>query len=122
MYSLPVVLENLPPVLSAIATRETIYRISLSRLMAAFPAAQQGKATIQVMHEEDMKLLDEIAKGSFPLVTTSLAVVPTNSSGKEIFSTTMDYNPTMHEGSIRDMVIDTQKLDDIINDRLSRGL
>jgi hypothetical protein len=122
LYSLPVVMSNLPPLLHAIATRETIYRISLSRLMTSFPAAQAGKATIQVMHEEDMKLLDEIATGGLPLITTSLEVVPADSTTKEIYSTTMDYNPTFHEGSWYNMVRDTQKLEDLIAEREGRGL
>lgn len=113
---------NLPPVLHAVATRETIYRISMSRLMTSFPSSQTGKATIQVMHDEDMKLLTEIVEGDMSLIDSSGQVLLPSLGVVEIFSTTAGYNPTMHEGSFLDMIRDERKLDDIINDRLGEGL
>lgn len=122
MYNVATLMTDVPPLLHAIATRETIYRISISRLMSSFPAAQAGKATIQVQHEEDVALLEAIADGSMPLLTASLQSIPTNESAVEVFSTTMDYNPTFHEGSREEQVQDSDKLDDIVDARRGRGL
>lgn len=114
-YSLP--FSSPVPLLSAIAMRETIYRISLSRLMTSFPAAQAGKATIQVMHEQDQELLRQIMEGEIPLLDSSLQPIAVNAGGMEIYSTTMDYNPTFHEGEWADMNVDCEKLQDILTDR-----
>lgn len=119
LYSIPDLVGRLPPVLHAIATRETIYRVSLSRLMTQFPASQTGKATIQVMHDEDMKMLDAIGAGDMTLLDSSLQVIDPTLGNVEIYSTTMDYHPTFHEGARLDQVQDQSKLEAIINDRLT---
>ncbi len=122
LYPIAGLISNLPPVLHAIATRETIYRISLSRLMSQFPPSQTGKATIQVMHDEDMKLLDAIRDGDMTLLDSSLQVIDPTLGNVEIWSSTQDYNPTFHEGDWTEMVQDTDKLDDIEDVRDGRGL
>ena len=123
LYSpLSALVASQPPLLHAIATREIIYRVSMSRLMTQFPSSQAGKATIQVQHDEDMKLLAEIAAGEVTLLDSSLQIIEPSQSNVEFYSTTMGYNPTMHEGSYLDMVRDETKLDDIIDARLGVGL
>jgi hypothetical protein len=62
-------------------------------------------------------LLEQIANGEVQLITNSGAVIEPDLTQLEIWSTTMDYNPTMHEGEITDMVQDESKLEDILNDR-----
>lgn len=122
LYPRSALFPNLPPVLHAIATREVIYRVSLSRLMTSFPPSQTGKATIQVQHDEDVKLLQEIADGDMPLLDSSGELIAPSLGNVELYSTTMDYNPTFHEGDRLEQVQDTDKLDDIEADRLDRGL
>lgn len=114
-YALP--LASTCPILTAIATRETIYRIAVQRALVQFPPAQQGKAPLQVQHEDDQKLLVKIAEGNLRLVTTSGAVVAISTSQIPIYSTTMNYLPTFHEGDWGAMVQDKDKIDDITSDR-----
>jgi hypothetical protein len=122
LYPVANLFPALPPVLHAIATRETIYRCALGRLMTQVPPSQAGKSTMIVQHEEDMKLLGEIADGAFPLLSSSEQLIEPSLANVEIYSTTMDFNPTFHEGALVDQVIDTEKLDAIIEAREDRGL
>lgn len=122
LYPPSILFPNLPPVLHAVATRETIYRLSLSRLVMTFPSVQAGKLSLQVLHEEDMKMLESIADGDMPLLDSSDAVLDPSLGAVEIWSSTQDYNPTFHEGARLDQVQDETKLDDIINARLDNGL
>ena len=101
LYPPPSLFPSLPPVLHAIATRETIYRLSLSRLVMTFPSVQAGKLSLQVLHDEDMKLLESIAAGDMPLLTASDQLLDPSLSAVEIYSTTMNYHPTFHEGARR---------------------
>ncbi len=105
------------PILTAIATRETIYRIAVQRALVQFPSAQQGKAPLQVQHEDDQKLLEKLATGKMQLVGTDGTVVAADLTQSDIYSTTMGYTPTFHEGGWGDMVIDPDKLTDIDADR-----
>ena len=114
-YALPLTVTC--PILVAIATREAIYRIAVQRALIQFPPAQQGKAPLQVQHEDDQKLLDKIADGKIQLVSSSGAVVAADLTQIEIYSTTKGYLPTFHEGDWTDMVRDQNKLDDIVADR-----
>jgi phage gp36-like protein len=115
-YSLP--LSVTCPILVGIATRETIYRLALERMLTHFPAAQDGKHTLQVTHENDRKMLSAIAEGTIQLISSSGEVVaPDLTESGEIWSTTKDYLPTFHEGDTGDWVRDQSKLDDIEADR-----
>ena len=114
-YTLP--LSVTCPLLAAIATRETIYRIAVQRALVQFPPAQQGKAPLQVQHEDDQKLLTKIAQGELGLVSTTGAVVAVSTTLIQITSTTKDYLPAFHEGAWGDMIQDPDKLDAILSDR-----
>ena len=114
-YALPLAAEC--PILTAIATRETIYRIAVQRALVQFPPAQQGAHPLQVQHRDDQKLLDLIASGSIKLVDASGAQISADVTQAEIYSTTKDYLPTFHEGSWAEMIQDPDKLDDIEADR-----
>lgn len=105
------------PILVAIATRESIYRLAVQRSLVQFPPAQQGKAPLQVQHEDDQKLLDKIANGAIQLVGSDGTVIAVDTTQMEIYSTTKDYLPTFHEGDWGDMDVDQDKLDDIESDR-----
>lgn len=114
-YVLPLTAEC--PILTALATREAIYRIAVQRLLVQFPAAQQGQHPLQVQHKEDMTLLDDIAAGALQLVGASGQVLATDTSQLEVYSTTKTYQPTFHEGAWVDQVQDPSKLDDLLSDR-----
>ena len=120
-YSLPV--SNGCPILATIALRESIFRIAIQRGLVHFPPAVQGRAPLAVQHDMDQKLLREISEGTFNLLDNSLAVIaPSLTDRGEIYSNTMNYNPTFHEGDWPDQVRDTDKLDDLEADRQGRGL
>lgn len=120
-YALP--FANGCPILGTIALREAIFRIAIQRGLVHFPPAIQGKAPLAVQHEMDQKLLEQIMEGEFNLLDNSLAVIAVSTTERgEIYSTTMNQNPTFHEGSIYDTVQDTDKLDAIEDAREGRGL
>lgn len=120
-YSLP--FSNGCPILATLALRETIFRLAIQRGLVHFPPSVQGKSPLMVQHEMDQALLQKIVDGKYTLADNSLAVIsPSLTERGEIFSTTMNYNPTFHEGARLDQVQDTDKLDDIEADRDGRGL
>ena len=120
-YALPV--SNGCPILATLALREAIFRIAIQRGLVHFPPAVQGRAPLAVQHEMDQELLDQIMSGKVNLLDNSLAVIAVSTTERgEIYSTTMDYNPTFHEGARLDQVLDTDKLDDIDAARAGRGL
>ena len=114
-YTLPLGFDC--PILTAIATRETIYRIAVQRALVHFPPAQQGAHPMYMQHKDDQELLKMIAAGEIQLVTSSGAVVAADTTQMEIYSTTMDYEPTFHEGDWPDMIQDQDKIDDELADR-----
>ena len=114
-YALPLGFEC--PILTAIATRETIYRLVVQRALINFPPAQQGQHPLQVQHKDDQDLIKLIASGEIQIVTSSGAAVAADTTQIEIYSTTMDYLPTFHEGDWPDMVQDQDKIDDALRDR-----
>lgn len=114
-YDLPIV--GTCPILVAIATRETIYRITVQRALITFPPAQQGQHPMQIQHKEDQALIAAIADGEIELVTTSGAVIGVDEGQVLVYSNTQNYNPTMTEGNILDEVVDPNKLSDILSDR-----
>jgi len=114
-YVLP--LTAVCPILTAIATRETIYRIAVQRALVHFPPAQQGQHPMLTQHKDDQKLLDQIAGGEVQLIDAVGAAVTPNTTDVEVYSTTKDYVPTFHEGPWVDTVQDQNKLDDIAADR-----
>ena len=120
-YALP--FSNGCPILGTLALREAIFRIAIQRGLVHFPPAVQGRAPLAVQHDMDQKLLDQIANGKMNLLDNSLAVIGISTTERgEIYSTTMNLNPTFHEGSRYDQVQDTDKLDAIEDARLGRGL
>lgn len=114
-YALPLTVTS--PILVAIATRETIYRIAVQRALVQFPPAQQGQHPMQMQHLDDQKLLEKIANGVIQLVGATGTVVTADVTQMEIYSTTKTYVPTFHEGAWTDMQVDQNKLDDIASDR-----
>lgn len=119
-YTLP--LSNGCPILATLALREAIFRLCMSRGLIHFPPALQGRAPLAVQHDMDQKLLDKIMDGDVQLLDNSLAVIAGDTTQMEIYSTTMDFLPTFHEGERVDQVQDLDKLDSIVDDRQGRGL
>ena len=114
-YVLPILVAV--PLLVAIATRETIYRIAVQRALVQFPPAQQGRHPMQTQHIDDQKLLEQISNGEVTLIGVDGVAIAGNTADVEMYSTTKDYIPTFHEGSILDTVQDPSKLKDILDDR-----
>ena len=114
-YTIPLTVTC--PILTAIATRETIYRIAVQRALVQFPPAQQGQHPMQVQHKDDQKLLEQIATGEVQLIGADGVVLAANTTDVEVYSTTKNYVPTFHEGSWVDTIQDPSKLDDIDADR-----
>ena len=114
-YALPLTSEC--PILTAIATRETIYRIAVQRALVQFPPAQQGQHPMLTQHKDDQKLLERIMNGEIQLIADTGAVIAADITQLEIYSTTKTYLPTFHEGPWGDMVQDENKINDLLTDR-----
>lgn len=124
-YALPI--AGFCPVLAQLSMRESVYRIVVGRALVTFPPAQQGRHPLQIQHTDDLKLLEDISTGDAELFIVNSdgsfsTLVPADLTQAEIFSNTMNYNPTFTEGKWYDQVQDTDKLSDIIGDREGRGL
>ena len=85
----------------------------VQRLLIQFPPAQQGSHPLQIQHKDDLALLDKIAEGEVTLISASGAIIAADVTQMDIYSTTMDYLPTFHEGDWGSMTQDQTKLDDI---------
>ena len=114
-YVLPLAVDC--PILTAIATRESIFRVAVQRGLIQFPPAQQGRAPLAVAHAEDQKMLDRIAEGEVELVNSSGAIIAASTSDLLVASTTKGYKPTFHEGQFTDMVQDQSQIDATLADR-----
>ena len=114
-YVLPLTVVS--PLLTAIATREAIYRILVQRALIQFPPAQQGQHPLQIQHKDDQDLLKKLEAGDLQLVDSSGAEILMDLTQLETYSTTQGYLPTFHEGDWTDTVQDQDKLDDILSDR-----
>ncbi len=133
-YALPLSMNV--PILNVIATRESIYRIAVERGLLKGSAPGAGKPPLESQHEMDQKLLEQIADGTYNLVggpldgsSSSVAslggvlpVIETDLTQSEVYSSTMNANPTFHEGGWMDQVQDTDKIDAEIARRVGRGL
>jgi phage gp36-like protein len=119
-YSVPV--AGGCPLLVSIAERETRYSILAQRGLIQHPAATQGRHPLYQQHIEDIKLLEKIADGSVVLTNSAGTLITPDTSQIEVWSSTMDYNPTFHEGPETTHVQDTDKWLDIEADRKGRGL
>ena len=102
------------PMLTTIATDLAIQRMIRQRAIN-FPGSNIDDMLARYEPAADM--LKAIVAGSLQLVTSSGDLIATRSDTREIYSTTMGYNPTFHEGDQYDMVQDQDKLDDIESDR-----
>lgn len=132
-YTLPISFDC--PILNVIATRESIYRIAVERGLIRPQAPGSGKPPLLIQHELDQQLLLDIAEGKYNLVglvtgvesgavsvASTAAIVPIDLTQSQCFSTTMNSNPTFHEGSWFDQVQDTDKIDAEIAKRIGLGL
>lgn len=107
-YNLPMTSEV--PILTTLATDIAIYRLLAQRVFAADRLALSPWPD---RYKEALTKLDRLAAGELNLVTSSGDVITGRSDLAEVWSTTMTYLPTMHEGAAPDMVQDEDKLDDI---------
>ena len=82
-----------------------------------FPPAQQGRSPLQVAHAEDEQTLKDIAEGKVEIFDSSGAIVAANTADLPIWSTTLGYLPTFHEGPWTDQVQDPDQIDQVLADR-----
>lgn len=104
------------PILTAVATREAIYNIMITRGLIHFPPAQQGRHPMFVQHLADQNLINAIVTGSMALIDASFTEVPANVAAVELWSTTMDHLPTFGKGDLLDNIQDDAMLDDSRDD------
>lgn len=111
-YSLP--FTDRIPILETIATDIACYYFLTRRV---FTQERDNESSWPDKFKESMGLLDEIVDGRIPLLTSSGALLPVNTSVIEVWSNNMGYRPTMTEDDARNQFIDRDKIQDIRDDR-----
>ena len=112
-YSLPMASEV--PILQNLSTDIGLYYI-LSRRV--YGPERLNASPWPDRFKEALVILDDIASGKIALVTNSGTIVGARTDLAEIFSTTMNYNPTFFEGGhAGDQIIDRDKIDDELGKR-----
>jgi len=112
-YTVPV--SGSIPMLEAIATDMSIHRALTLRV---FTAAMLKESAWPKQYERAIETLKEIAAGKLLLVDSAGVIVGERAGTSAAYSNTMDYQPTYHEGGgWNDQVKDTEKNDDLLNDR-----
>jgi len=108
-YTLPFTVQI--PLLETLATELAIYNVLTSRITikAEHPWFQRYKNAL--------KTLDDVADGKLDLITTAGAVVAEGSGRGEIWSSNKSYIPTFHEGNEYDQIQDSDKIDNLEEER-----
>lgn len=111
-YAVPV--SGTPPLLRSIATDLACYRV-LSRRV--FTQERLKDSVWPDRYKEADERLQKIAEGKIALVNSSGTLIATSAARAEVWSDTMDYHPTFHEGPDTSHIVDEDKLDDIAEER-----
>jgi len=111
-YALPFATDV--PLLTTISTDLALYNLLVKRL---FTAERMNKSEWPDRYKEAMAMLDDIASGKIVLIDSSGSVIGARNDIAEMWTNTMRYVPTFHDGAWEDMVTDPSKLDDIDSDR-----
>lgn len=110
-YTLP--FSTTPPVINTIATILAAYYVT----EAQFSGGQANKSEwVNNKYSQMMKLLDQLAEGKMDLVATAGTVIDRTNTD-EVSSNTSGYAPTFGEDDEINQAVDSDKLDDISNDR-----
>jgi phage gp36-like protein len=113
-YAIPLTVEC--PILTAIATREAIYQIALSRALIHFPPLQQGRHPLYIQHLADQNMVNAIVTGSMQLVGVDGTTIDADTGNMELWSTTMNIIPTFNKGDILDQIQDNSMLQETRDD------
>lgn len=115
-YTVP--LSPAPDMIRGIADSLAVYKILIARAM--LPGRLKDSPWPDKF-KEDMKLLDDIAAGTTPIITDSGTTVPQNTTYAAQSNQT-GYNQTFQEDDILDSFIDERKLDDLEDKREESAL
>ena len=111
-YSLP--LASIPPLLETVATDIAVYYVLVKRL---FTQERLTTSPWPDRYKEALTTLDAIADGALTLVDTAGTIIGARTDVAEVYSTTMDYTPTFHEGPWVTHVQDEDKIEDELDKR-----
>ena len=112
-YSLP--LASIPPLLNTLSTTIAGYYVFSRRLYVG--AKQLENSPWPDRFKEAISTLEEIADGKLLLVGGNGAVLTTRTDIALAQSNTMNYIPTMSELDAPNNFIDTDKIDDLLDER-----
>ncbi len=112
LYAVPV--PGVVPLLEAIADDLAMYRILSRRIMTRDMLKDSGWTD---RFKEARETLDAVATGKTLLVNSAGDLIGSRTDVAEVRSNVSAYQPTFHEGSDLDHVIDKDKIDDILSDR-----
>lgn len=111
IYIVPIVPG--PPLLEALATDLTLYRILSQRI---FNQQRLKDSVWPLRFKESMDILKQIVDGAITLVDSAGNILPQGNVAVAE-STTTRYLPTFHEGPTVDQIQDRDKIRDIEDDR-----
>ena len=112
-YTVPV--GGNPPLLAVLSTDLAVYRTLALRI---FTSERMNDSPWPARYKESLGLLEKIADGSVPLVTSSGDVIGESAITGEVWSSKMGYLPTMHEGQLEGQTVDPWKVQ---NEEDARG-
>lgn len=111
-YALPISQDV--PMLTTLATDLAIYNTLAKRV---FTAERLAGSPWTDRYKEAQTKLQRLAEGDLLLVTSSGTVIAGRTDIAEVFSTTKNYLPTMHEGPWPYQQQDVDKIQDTLDDR-----
>lgn len=111
LYTIPI---SDSPYFDKLATDASIFEILSKRV---FTQERQNRSEWVDEFEEAFNKVDKIASGEIPLLTSSGDLISTRENVKEVWSNTESYHPTFSELGRLDQIQDTDKLDDLEDDR-----
>jgi phage gp36-like protein len=112
-YTVPV--SGQPPLLVTLTTDLAVYRVLALRV---FTSERMNESMWPDRYKESSALLDQIASGDIPLVTTSGDLVGENGAlDGEVWSSKMAYIPTFSEAPWSISEIDRDKAKDELDNR-----
>jgi phage gp36-like protein len=114
-YTLPFTVAV--PLLTRLAIEKTVCDLVRKRIQFHFPADMLEKSSAGLLCEECAETLDMIAEGNLKLVNASGEIISETTAQMQVHSNNMNHHPTMGEDDWYDQSQDTQKIDDIENDR-----
>jgi phage gp36-like protein len=109
LYAVPIAPS--PPLLETLATDLTVYKLLAE--LSLFKTERLKDSPWFELQKQAWAVLDQVAEGKVTLTTSAGTVIAARSDQVLVYSTTMNYDPTFHDGgAFEEFVDDAQKATD----------